>query len=358
MATIPNALLIGISSPYAKRGELFHAYREHYGKSSDVLVWKSDSRSMNPTLSRAVVAAAYLRDSSSARAEFGGEFRDDVESFLSVEVVEARIVAGRRELPFDSEKSYLGFVDPSGGRSDSFTLGIAHLGKDKAVLDLVREIEAPFSPEQAVSEFAAMLKAYRISEVTGDHYAGEWPREQFAKHGVNYRIAEKSRSEIYLEFLPALMSGQVELLDNARLTTQLVSLERRTARSGRDSIDHAPGSHDDLSNAAAGALTFALSDAGQHVYGLLKLYTSGRIQQMIAQIPSGNLDINSAEAWKEASPPPCPKCGASCVVKIGGAGVRCNQCAYTDSSGLPEPQRITRADILSGRTFQSRSRRF
>jgi hypothetical protein len=42
------------------------------------------------------------------------------------------------------------------------------------------------------------------------------------------------------------------LLDHPRLLTQLVGLERRTARGGRDSIDHAPGAHDDLANAVAG----------------------------------------------------------------------------------------------------------
>jgi hypothetical protein len=35
---------------------------------------------------------------------------------------------------------------------------------------------------------------------------------------------------------------------------QLCALERRTARGGRDSIDHPPGLHDDLANVAAGVL--------------------------------------------------------------------------------------------------------
>jgi hypothetical protein len=42
------------------------------------------------------------------------------------------------------------------------------------------------------------------------------------------------------------------LLDDQRLVTQLSSLERRTARSGRDSIDHPPGAHDDVANCVAG----------------------------------------------------------------------------------------------------------
>jgi hypothetical protein len=34
-------------------------------------------------------------------------------------------------------------------------------------------------------------------------------------------------------------------------------LERRTSRSGKDSIDHAPGGHDDLANAVAGVIDLA-----------------------------------------------------------------------------------------------------
>jgi hypothetical protein len=108
-----------------------------------------------------------------------------------------------------------------------------------------------------VREFAATLKGYRIGRVRGDRYAGEWPREAFRRRGVTYEPAEKTKSDIYLSLLPVLNSGRVELLDNQRLISQLCSLERRTARGGRDSIDHAPGAHDDVANAAAGALVLA-----------------------------------------------------------------------------------------------------
>jgi hypothetical protein len=54
-------------------------------------------------------------------------------------------------------------------------------------------------------------------------------------------------------------------LDHARLTSQLCALERRTARGGRDSIDHAPGAHDDVINAAAGATVMAARRRGQQV---------------------------------------------------------------------------------------------
>ena len=76
---------------------------------------------------------------------------------------------------------------------------------------------------------------------------------------MKYRQSDKNRSEIYLEALSAINSKQVSLLDNPKLVQQLVSLERRTARSGKDSIDHSKGSHDDLANAGMGALVYALA---------------------------------------------------------------------------------------------------
>ncbi len=63
-------------------------------------------------------------------------------------------------------------------------------------------------------------------------------------------------------------SARIELLDNPRLIAQLCSLERRTSRGGKDSIDHGPGGHDDVINAAAGALTKVL---GQSTHVFLEL---------------------------------------------------------------------------------------
>jgi hypothetical protein len=61
--------------------------------------------------------------------------------------------------------------------------------------------------------------------------------------------------------LPLINSRATDLLDSERLVAQLVGLERRTARSGKDSIDHPPQFHDDVANAVAGALVLASSVA-------------------------------------------------------------------------------------------------
>jgi len=251
MATIPGSLLLCASSPYARRGALFDAHRRHYGKSSSTLVWQAPTRAMNPSVPQSVIDNAYERDAASAAAEYGAQFRSDIESFINREAIQQCVDTGIRERPPVAGVTYSAFVDPSGGSADSFTLAIAH----KGVLDAVREVRPPFSPEAVVAEYAALLKTYRVTKVVGDRYAGEWPREQFKKHGVTYEPSAKPKSDLYRDLLPAINSQRVELLDHDRLVAQLVGLERRTGRGGRDSIDHAPGAHDDLANAVAGALT-------------------------------------------------------------------------------------------------------
>jgi hypothetical protein len=254
MATIPGAVLLCGSSPYARRGALWDAFRRFWGKSDKPLVWKAPTRAMNPNISQATVDRAMERDEASAKAEYGAEFRSDVEALFTREAIAAVVDEGVLERPRDSRLSYVAFVDPSGGSSDSMTLAIAHTEKDRAVLDAVRERKAPFSPEAVVLEFANLLKLYGLTSVQGDRYGGEWPREAFRKQGLNYVLADQTRSELYLSMVPAVNSGKVDLIDVPRLENQLIALERRTSRGGRDIVDHPPGAHDDVANAVAGAI--------------------------------------------------------------------------------------------------------
>ncbi len=255
MGTIPGAMLLLASSPYARRGALWDRYKAHHGHDgAPILVWQAATLDMHPTFDRAIVEQAYADDPARAAAEYGGLFRTDVAAFISREVVEGVIEPGLHEIPPAPGTSYAAFVDPSGGRSDSMCLAIAHREDEAGVLDVVREVPPPFSPDAVVAEFAALLKRYDVHTVQGDRYAGEWPVEAFHKVGITYEQAARPKSDLYRELLPILNAGRCRLLDLPRLTTQLCSLERRTARGGRDSVDHAPGAHDDLANVVAGVL--------------------------------------------------------------------------------------------------------
>jgi hypothetical protein len=81
-----------------------------------------------------------------------------------------------------------------------------------------------------------------------------WVCGRRAEHGIAFEQSARPKSDMYCDLLPLLNAKRVELLDNPRLASQLVALERRTARSGRDTVDHTPGGHDDLANVVAGVL--------------------------------------------------------------------------------------------------------
>jgi hypothetical protein len=266
MLTIPDSMLFCLSSPYARRGELWDQYTAYFGKDDERrLIWQADTYTMHPTVDRDEIEQAYRDDPVAASAEYGAQFRTDVEVILPQEVVMSVVPRGCFERLPAHRCVYKAFVDPSGGSSDSMTLAIAHYDVEKkcAVLDAVREARPPFSPESVVAEFSEVIRRYGLVSVTGDKYAGMWPRERFALHGVQYEVEEKTRSELYQSIIPLINSGKVELLDNTTLIRQLCSLERRTRSSARDLIDHPPGGHDDLANAAAGALVGVAYKGGE-----------------------------------------------------------------------------------------------
>ena len=133
MANIPGSILLMASSPYAKRGELYSAYRRHFGKDdARVLVWKADTATINPGIDPAIISEAYESDPEAARAEYGAEFRDDLADFVTREIVDACTAWGRSELPPEPGVTYAAFCDPSGGANDAMTLAVAHL-RDGAV---------------------------------------------------------------------------------------------------------------------------------------------------------------------------------------------------------------------------------
>ena len=265
MATIPDAILLCASSPHARKGALWEAHRKHYAKDGDpILVWQADTRSMNATVPQAYIDQHVAEDPARAASEYGATFRVDLEGYISREIVQACIGDYHEILP-TREHNYRVFVDPaSGSGTDSFTAAIAHRHGDQVVVDAVREIKPPFSPQAAISELAALAKSYRVDKVVGDHYGGEFPRELFSKSGLSYELSKQYKSDLYRELLPLLNSKKIVLPKHDKLFNQIVGLERKVARGGHDSIDHPTGAghHDDIANAAAGAAFLAMSYNG------------------------------------------------------------------------------------------------
>lgn len=258
LATLPGSMLIAASSPHARRGALWQAIQRYHGVAgAPVLTWRAATRTMNATIPAELVQAEFERDPHRARAEWLAEFRSDVAAFITPEVVAEAVVPGRRALPPDPSVRHVAFLDPSGGSSDSMALAIAHLSNDKVILDYLEEIRAPFNPQEQICRLANTVRRFGAGALHGDNFGAGWVAGAFMAQGIEYRRCERSKSQLYAELLPLLNSGQVELLDHDRLRAQLLALERRVSRAGKDVIDHPPSGRDDCANAAAGALVLA-----------------------------------------------------------------------------------------------------
>ena len=234
---------------------------------------------------------------------------------------------------------YVAFVDPAGGSgADSFALAIAHGAHGKGVLDAVRVRKPPFSPDAVCADYAQLLRSYGLSGVVGDAYGGEWPRERFRVHGIDYRLSERTKSEIYAALVPLLNAGRVELLDLPELRTQFLALERRVSAGGREQIVHLVGAHDDVANAVAGALVLAAGGSPwDGFWQFMELFDvhgnprtpeaarmlqgdaaerAGRGPQDVAQ-PAERFSAHGNPIWPPPPPGLCPHCNGRTVESTG-----------------------------------------
>ncbi|MCC5977025.1 MAG: terminase [Salinarimonas sp.] len=250
-----GGMLVGISSPYRKVGLLHQKWRDHFGQDGDVLVIQAPTLTLNPTIDADVVARARKADPESAKAEWDGEFRGDISQLLDDAMIDAAIEADRPiEIPPREGAEYVAFVDPSGGRHDAFTWCIGHREKDLFVADMVKGRKPPFDPNEVVREIARDVRAYGLRRVTGDNFAGEWVKQSFSDAGISYVRAEMPKSQLYLEAVPSFSRRTVQIPNHPVLIRELRLLERRTTRSGRDSVDHPQNGTDDFANALVGAM--------------------------------------------------------------------------------------------------------
>jgi hypothetical protein len=289
----PNSLKILISSVHRRAGLLHDKFAQYFGKDNDdTLVVLGTSTQFNPTLDQAEIDRQLALDPEKAGAEYLSKWRDDLSTFLDRQLVEAATDRGIVNRPPQRGTTYAAFADPSGGRGDSFTAAIGHRENTLLIVDALYEKRAPFDSDATIAEIGSLADSYHIHTVRGDDYGADLTVAAFRRHGIAYRSlrlndadgnnGKLNRSEIYLNALTAFTSGRVKLPDNPRLVHQLISLERRASRSGHDSIDHPPGGHDDLANAACGCL---VALAGRPAPMIL---SPQQLQRGLARMPPRN----------------------------------------------------------------------
>jgi hypothetical protein len=326
-----GGMLIGISSPYRRRGLLHEKHRDFFGvDDADVLVIQGPSRLFNPTLDEGIINRARQSDPEAARAEWDAEFRSDLSAFLDDDLIDAAIDAGRPlELPPRAEFTYAAFVDASAGRHDAFCIGIGHREGDRIVADVIRGRAPPFDPAAVAAEYAGLAKAYRCAEVTGDNFSGEWVAAAFRAAGTGYRRAEHPKSILYLEGLPAFTRGLVEIPDHPALGRELRLLERRVSRMGRDTVDHPAGAGgaDDHANVLFGVMWLL---RGDETPAILAFYRD-RLAELDGKPPAPT--PKDPLPWREATKPPEPPAKTATYASVY---------EKTRAALLPKPQACAR----------------
>jgi len=261
MTTIKNGLVIGLSTPFARQGLLWEKFNNHFGKPGPVLIWRAPTWRLNLTLSKEELEKEYLE--SLGEAEFGAEyaarFREDIEAYLPVEIYDRAVVKGRTILAEQPGVRYAAFCDPSEGLrkgGDSMTFAIAHAekedGQEKYILDVLMEFRPPFNPAQVIDSITATCKRYGIQKIVQDRHAIAWIAKDFKSHNIEVEISDETKSQIYELFAVEMNKGRVVLLDNERLRSQTLGLQRFLKGGGFVKIDHYRGGRDDCVNSVAG----------------------------------------------------------------------------------------------------------
>lgn len=267
-----HSKLIKISTPYWQRGEIWNDHRDFYGKPNDhCLVFQGSTELFFPGYSKIKLALAKLRDKTSYESEFLAHFRTDLSAMFDQAAIDAAVDADRpMEIEPNSEHSYFCFVDVAGGGGkDSYALAIAHLDGTRVIIDIVRSRAPKFNPQEVTRQYAELLQTYKIERVCGDKFSGDWAAQEWAKHGISYDRAEKTKSELYLEAESLFNSGRIGIPDREKLIAQLRSLVRKVRAGGRDQVDTDGGQPEDEANVVCGAayVLTARSGAGEAYFG-------------------------------------------------------------------------------------------
>jgi hypothetical protein len=262
MTTIKNSLVVGISTPFARQGLLWDKYERHYGKSGSVLIWRAPSWRMNLSLSEAELRQDFFETLGAAEfgAEYEARFREDIETYLPLEVIMAAVVPGRENVDYKPGTFYRGFCDPAEGLrkgGDSMTFAVSHGTEDKPkkyILDFLLEFQPPFDPKEVIRQIAEICHLYRITNIVQDRHAVGWIGADLKEYNITTEVSDLTKSQIYEHFAVIMNKRQVELVDCPKLKTQMRSLMKFLRGGGTVAIDHLRSGHDDVVNSAAGAI--------------------------------------------------------------------------------------------------------
>ena len=266
LATFRTGLLMVISTPGPGRGILYDAYQgwKRGERPRGRVLLHARTRTMNETISQEEIDAE-IAEHPELRAEYASEFSVDVRAWLPAAATDPGVVAKLPAVRDHAGGELYAFVDAASGvGKDGFAAAVAETlepageGKPRAQLLEVFHKEPPYDLDEAVKGAAALCRKYGVDEITGDKWATNTQGVSWRELGVVYRESEKNTSLIYNSVAGALTTGRALLLSDPLLIDQLRGLVEVPRDAPPPKVTHVNGGHDDVANAACGALDLAL----------------------------------------------------------------------------------------------------
>jgi hypothetical protein len=273
----PDALDVGISTPWNKAGLLYKMYsagtlgwkvpdplpREEY---RNLLVLHGTTAMMeNPLVTRPFLEEEYRRDPEAFDRECLASFQDSISGFIPTAAVDRALTLGLLERPWIPDTQYVGAID-AGFRHDSFTFAVVHRDPRGHLLqDCIREWRprpgSPIDPEPVLREIKHILSNYGIKLVYGDQYQLE-ALQSLARHMnmaiIGIDLTGKSKAKILGSMQQLFMQARLHLLDHHEQAKQVKMLERKLSDRGTVLVAAPPGQRDDI----AMVLALACHQAG------------------------------------------------------------------------------------------------
>lgn len=245
---LPGAQVLVPSSPWADAGPFHELFTRYFGRPGREIAFHSDTRSMNPTLSKEEEDAERRRDPDSAAREYDAvPLSSSSRRFFPDEAVRGSVNSTRsmQLSPVDGLAHYAGC--DLGFRKNSSALAIARFEGGKVRLayydELRPEKNKPLKPSEVCESFANACLSYRVRAVRGDLHYADTADEEFRKHKADgglrtvryesFQPTMEFTADAFAEFRKLMEEGRLELPDDPRLLKQIADVRSRPMPGGR-----------------------------------------------------------------------------------------------------------------------------
>jgi hypothetical protein len=270
-----EARVVITSSPLNKAGMAYNFFAAAEQRETiHVIAAQFAAWEMNPTLDPKndpeIQRAYHQMDKRLAEMEFGGQWAEQVGSFIPEEAVRGCINTelSRREKGVKGLR-YTLHIDLS-KKFDKCGLIICHYDKEKGkvITDRIEQFNPRDSSEKVVNTLGEidqqevydyiieLSTKFRFNSITFDQFNSMWLvqalRKKFGEDIVEeIFITDKANRELFANLRTTIVQSSIEYYPHHELVRQLILLSQSIKDSGNWKVEAPPGDHDDLADSLA-----------------------------------------------------------------------------------------------------------